>query len=192
MPSSLEEQVLSAHHEVLERFPNALLILVPHHPERFDRVAGLCNRDRLRCARRSRGDEYSGRTQVCIGDTMGELPALLGSADVAFIGGSLVKSGGHNMLEAAAQGVAVCFGPHVSNFASVSRILLEQGAARQVASEAELGDCVIDWFEAVNRRAEVGENGRRVVAVNRGALDRLIQLIPLTDPWPFETEAGLQ
>ena len=187
-----DEQVLFAHHRVLERFPSALLILAPRHPERFDRAVWLCKRERLRFARRSRGNEYSDRTQVYIADTMEELPVLLGSADVAFIGGSLVRTGGHNMLEAAAQGVAVCFGPHVFHFASVSRILLEHGAARQVASEAELGECVIGWFEDASRRAQVGENGRRVVAENRGALDRLTRLIPLTDPWPSKAVAGRQ
>jgi 3-deoxy-D-manno-octulosonic-acid transferase len=174
-----DEQVLFAHHTVLARFPNALLILVPRHPERFERVAGLCKRERFRLARRSRDTEYSDETQVYLGDTMGELPILLGSGDVAFIGGSLVKTGGHNMLEAAAQGVAVCFGPHVFNFAAISQLLIEQGAARQVASEAELADRVINWFADASRRAEVGENGRRVVAQNRGALERLIGLIPL-------------
>jgi 3-deoxy-D-manno-octulosonic-acid transferase len=110
---------------------------------------------------------------------MGELPILLGSADVAFIGGSLVETGGHNMLEAAAQGVAVCFGPHVFNFAAISRLLLEEGAARQVRDDAELADQVIAWFADASVRAAVGENGRRVVAANRGALERLIDLLPL-------------
>jgi 3-deoxy-D-manno-octulosonic-acid transferase len=174
-----DEQVLFAHHKVLASFPNALLILVPRHPERFERVAGLCKREQLRYARRSRPGEYSEETQVYLGDTMGELPLLLGLADVAFIGGSLVKTGGHNMLEASAQGVAVCFGPHVFNFAAISQLLLDEGAAIQVHSEAELGDCVNQWFGDASLRAEVGENGRRVVMDNRGALDRLLALLPL-------------
>jgi 3-deoxy-D-manno-octulosonic-acid transferase len=175
-----DELVLFAHHQVLARFPNALLILVPRHPERFERVGGLCKRERLRMARRSRSGEYDEGTQVYLGDTMGELPVLLGSADVAFIGGSLVKTGGHNMLEASAQGVAVCFGPHVFNFATISRMLIEQGAAREVQNDAELAAQVLAWFEDASARAEVGERGRRVVAQNRGALDRLMALLPLT------------
>jgi 3-deoxy-D-manno-octulosonic-acid transferase len=174
-----DERVLFAHLKVLHRFPDALLILVPRHPERFDRVAALCKRERLRLARRSRVGEYAPGTQVYLGDTMGELPLLLGSADVAFIGGSLVRTGGHNMLEAAAQGVAVCFGPHVFNFAAISALLLAQGAARQVDSEAALGDQVIDWFADASARAEVGERGRQVVLQNRGAVDRLRALIPI-------------
>jgi len=174
-----DELVLAAHRRVLGQFPNALLILVPRHPERFDRVASLCRRERLRLSRRSRHADYDHESQVYLGDTMGELPVLLGSADVAFIGGSLVNTGGHNMLEAAAQGVAVCFGPHVFNFAVISQMLIEAGAARQVNNEAELGDQVISWFADVSQRAEVGEKGRRVVAKNRGALKRLLDLIPL-------------
>jgi 3-deoxy-D-manno-octulosonic-acid transferase len=174
-----DERVLFAHRKVLSQFPNALLILVPRHPERFDRVAGLCKREQLRYSRRSRPGDYSEQTQVYLGDTMGELPLLLGLADVAFLGGSLVKVGGHNMLEASAQGVPVCFGPHVFNFAAISQLLVDEGAARQVESEAELGDCVIRWFGDASLRAEVGENGRRVVMQNRGALDRLLNLLPL-------------
>ena len=174
-----DELILFAHHQVLERFPHALLILVPRHPERFERVGGLCKRERLRLARRSHSGEYSDKTQVYLGDTMGELPVMLGSADVAFIGGSLVPTGGHNMLEAAAQGVAVCFGPHVFNFATISRLLIDEGAAVQVESETALAGQVVAWFEDASARAETGENGRRVVAQNRGALQRLVDLIPL-------------
>jgi len=174
-----DELVLFAHHRVLSRFPDALLVLVPRHPERFERVGGLCKREQLRMVRRSRGGEYGPDTQVYLGDTMGELPILLGSADVAFIGGSLVMTGGHNMLEASAQGVAVCFGPHVFNFAAISQLLIEEGAACQVENEAELARQVIAWFEDASARAEAGENGRRVVEKNRGALQRLIDLIPL-------------
>lgn len=174
-----DELVLQAHHKVLSSFPNALLILVPRHPERFERVAGLCKREHLKLARRSRHGSYGPRTQVYLGDTMGELPVVIGSADVAFIGGSLVPTGGHNMLEAAAQGVAVCFGPHVFNFAAISELLVAEGAARRVGDEVELAQQVIAWFRDASARAEAGENGRRVVRQNRGALARLIGLLPL-------------
>ena len=174
-----DELVLQAHHQVLSSFPNALLILVPRHPERFERVAGLCKREHLKLARRSRHGSYGTQTQVYLGDTMGELPVVIGSADVAFIGGSLVPTGGHNMLEAAAQGVAVCFGPHVFNFAAISELLVAEGAARRVGDEVELAQQVIAWFRDASARAEAGENGRRVVRQNRGALARLIGLLPL-------------
>lgn len=174
-----DEQVLFAHRRVLEDFPRALLILVPRHPERFDRVAALCRREQLTLARRSQPAGYDAQTQVYLADTMGELPVLMGSADVAFVGGSLVKTGGHNMLEASAQGVAVCFGPHVFNFAAISQMLIEAVAAVQVADQRELAAQLCRWFGDASARAEVGENGRRVVERNRGALRRLIDLIPL-------------
>ena len=174
-----DELVLQAHHQVLSSFPNALLTLAPRHPERFERVAGLCKREHLKLARRSRHGSYGTQTQVYLGDTMGELPVVIGSADVAFIGGSLVPTGGHNMLEAAAQGVAVCFGPHVFNFAAISELLVAEGAARRVGDEVELAQQVIAWFRDASARAEAGENGRRVVRQNRGALARLIGLLPL-------------
>ena len=174
-----DEQVLFAHHTVLTHFPDALLILVPRHPERFERVGGLCKRELFRLARRSRSGEYGPETQVYLGDTMGDLPLLLGSSDVAFIGGSLVKTGGHNMLEASAQGVAVCFGPHVFNFATISQMLIDEGAAVQVDGEAALAERVVAWFANASERAEFGERGRAVVAQNRGALKRLVDLIPL-------------
>lgn len=174
-----DELVLFAHRRILERVPDALLILVPRHPERFERVAGLCKRERFRLARRSEHGAYRTDSEVYLGDTMGELPILLGSSDVAFIGGSLVKTGGHNMLEASGQGVAVCFGPYVFNFAAISQLLTAEGAAVQIGGEVELADLVLAWFDDASRRAEVGENGRRVVAKNRGALERLLDLIPL-------------
>jgi 3-deoxy-D-manno-octulosonic-acid transferase len=174
-----DEQVLAAHRAVLARFPNALLILVPRHPERFDRVAALCRREGMTLARRSRGEPGSPDSAVYLGDTMGELPVLLGSVDVAYIGGSLVPIGGHNMLEASAQGVPVCFGPHLFNFSAISELLLEAGAARRVLDAAQLAEVVVAWFSDASARSEAGERGRRVVARNRGALERLLDLVPL-------------
>jgi 3-deoxy-D-manno-octulosonic-acid transferase len=179
-----DEQVLAAHRDVLARFPRALLILVPRHPERFDRVAALCRREGLALARRSCGEPGSPETRVYLGDTMGELPVMLGSADVAFIGGSLVPTGGHNMLEAAAQGVPVCFGPYLFNFSAISELLLEAGAARRVADAGQLAEVVAEWFGDASARSEAGERGRRVVARNRGALERLLELVPPVGPKP--------
>ena len=105
------------------------------------------------------------------------LLVLLGAADAAFIGGSLVPVGGHNMLEASAQGVAVVFGPHVFNFATISRLLLAEGAAEQVADVPALALLLGRWLGDASLRAVVGERGRRVVDANRGALDALWDLM---------------
>ena len=108
---------------------------------------------------------------------MGELPVLLGASDAAFIGGSLAPVGGHNMLEAAAQGVPVCFGPHTFNFGLISRMLVECGAAERVGNAAQLADLMERWLTDANGRAAAGEAGRQMVGRNRGALRRLYELI---------------
>lgn len=172
-----DEVMLAAHSRLLEALPEALLILVPRHPERFDRVAGQVSRAGFPLARRSAGEQPRADTQVYLGDTMGELPVLLGASDVAFIGGSLARVGGHNMLEAAAQGVPVCFGPHTFNFALISRMLLECGAAREVGDAEQLSALLLEWLGDASMRAAAGEAGRQMVERNRGALGRLYELL---------------
>jgi len=185
-----EEQVLEAHSQVLEALPSALLVLVPRHPERFDRVAGLCRRWGLTSLRRSAGEPPGAEIQVLVGDTMGELTLFLGAADAAFIGGSLVEVGGHNMLEASAQGVPVAFGPHVFNFAVIAELLREKGGAVQVADGAELGRVMARWLADASERSRIGEHGRRVVERNRGALERLFHLIQANLPKPSAPPAA--
>ena len=102
---------------------------------------------------------------------------FLAGADLAFVGGSLVPHGGHNVLEPAALGVPVLFGPHMFNFAAISALLLDAGAAVQVDTAGELGAIVASWLSDAQERSRYGENGRRVVEQNRGALDRLTALI---------------
>jgi 3-deoxy-D-manno-octulosonic-acid transferase len=172
-----DEIMLVAHARLLNALPEALLILVPRHPERFERVAGQIVRSGLQLARRSEGDLPGHDVQVYLGDTMGELPVLLGASDVAFFGGSLARVGGHNMLEAAAQGVPVCFGPHTFNFALISRMLLECGAALVVNDAEQLAEALRQWLGDASVRATAGEAGRHMVDRNRGALDRLYRLL---------------
>jgi 3-deoxy-D-manno-octulosonic-acid transferase len=108
---------------------------------------------------------------------MGELPIFLAAADLAFVGGSLIPHGGHNVLEPAALGVPVLFGPHMFNFAAISALLLDAQAAVRVDTVEELGSIVANWLTDAQERSRYGENGRRVVQQNRGALDRLMALI---------------
>lgn len=172
-----EEWVLDAHEQVLRALPGALLVLVPRHPERFDRVAQLVQRRRLAIRRRTERTPPSPATAVFLGDTMGELPIFLAAADAAFVGGSLVPVGGHNVLEPAAFGVPVAFGPHMFNFAQISGMLLAAGAAVQVDGADRLGETMQGWLGNASLRARVGENGRRVVEANRGALERVLGLV---------------
>ncbi|AUV87451.1 lipid IV(A) 3-deoxy-D-manno-octulosonic acid transferase [Vibrio campbellii] len=116
-----DEQVLEAHKKILESHPNALLVLVPRHPERFDNVFELCQKLGFEAARRTSRTEVTESTQVYLGDTMGEMLVLMGAADICFMGGSLVgdKVGGHNVLEPIALGLPVINGPTYFNFKDI-------------------------------------------------------------------------
>lgn len=171
-----DEQVLAAHRRVLATYPQALLILVPRHPQRFEQVATLCATEGMPCARRSRGEQPGDETRVYLGDTMGELPLMLGAADVAFVGGSLVGVGGHNLLEPAALGKPCLTGPAYFNFSDITRQLLEQKGAEVVADAEALGRSVNRLLgDGVGRRA-MGEQARAVVLLNQGALARTLSL----------------
>ena len=172
-----DELVLAAHRRILRVHANALLVLVPRHPERFERVASLCRKEGFNLARRSAGEQATQSTSVFLGDTMGELTLFIGAADVAFVGGSMVPVGGHNILEPAALGVPILFGPHMFNFLLISQMMLESGAAIQVETSEQLASGVIGWLGDASVRAEAGERGRQLVAENRGALNRLFALI---------------
>jgi len=172
-----EEQVLDAHARVRERFPDTLLVLVPRHPERFDRVAALVRRRGFVLARRSEAQICPAEAEVYLGDSMGELGWFFAAADVAFVGGSLVPTGGHNLLEPAAAGLPVLAGPHTFNFVEVTRLLVDQGAMRRVEDADELAEWLLRWLGDASERAHVGEQGLKVIEANRGAAARLIELV---------------
>ena len=169
-----ERQVMQAHQQMLKKIPNALLILVPRHPERFSSVAKEGRNAGLVLIRRSEGEVCSEATQIYLGDTMGEMLLFYSAADVAYVGGSLVPTGSHNMLEPAALGKPVLFGPHRFNFAEISQLLIDQGAAQEVTSASELADQLIQLLQQPERRQQMGAQGVRVVEQNRGALQRLL------------------
>lgn len=172
-----DEQVLDAHAVVRDTLSEALLVLVPRHPERFDRVADLCRQRGLTFSRRSHGGVASSRAAVLLGDTMGELLIFLGASDAAFVGGSLVPIGGHNVLEASAQGVAVVFGQHMFNFPVISKVLLERGAAVQINRGDDLGRLIAQWLSDATLRVRIGEAGRRAIETNRGALPAVLRML---------------
>jgi 3-deoxy-D-manno-octulosonic-acid transferase len=173
-----DEYVLAAHTALAARFPNQLLVLVPRHPERFGAVARLARKQGRRVALRSDGSgRVDSKVDVLIGDTMGELQLFYGAADVAFVGGSLVPTGGHNVLEAAAVGTPVVFGPHMHNFEEIARAVRDSGAGVQVNDPSQLAPAISDFLGNANRRFEAGEAGRRLIAQNRGAVERTLHLI---------------
>lgn len=172
-----EEQILDAYTVARARVPRLLLVLVPRHPERFDRVAALCAARGYTVVRRSEQRPCDAGTDVFLGDSMGELMLFYAAADIAFIGGSLVPTGGHNPLEPAALARPVLHGPHMFNFAEIDRRLREAGGSREVADAGALARAVADCLlEPAACRAS-GERARAFVAQNRGALERLLQII---------------
>ncbi|MFN2327414.1 MAG: lipid IV(A) 3-deoxy-D-manno-octulosonic acid transferase [Chromatocurvus sp.] len=168
-----DEAALSAFAALRRQEPDALLLLVPRHPERFDAVHALCTAAGWATCRRSLGESPGADTAVVVGDTVGELLLLLGAADVAFVGGSLVPHGGHNLLEPAALGVPVLSGESLFNFTAVRDLLLAGGALALVADAAELADVLCELAADDPRRREMGESGLRAVAANRGARARI-------------------
>ncbi|WP_426415771.1 lipid IV(A) 3-deoxy-D-manno-octulosonic acid transferase [Aestuariirhabdus sp. LZHN29] len=168
-----DEQVLSA---VAQLETPPLLVLVPRHPERFSSVAELLEKRGLVFARRSLGQQVVGDTRVVLADTMGEMLAFLGAADVAFIGGSLVPTGGHNMLEASALGVPVVSGPHLFNFKEISDQLLAAGAMLVVNDAAELSVKLGVLLGDEPERQRMGAAGIEVVEKNKGALQRQLEI----------------
>ena len=168
-----DEQLLQAHEQLLEERPDALLILVPRHPERFESVYRAIRRRDLAVARRSRSQSPRDGS-VYLADTMGELVMLFGAADVAFIGGSLIERGGHNPLEAAAWSLPVLSGPHIFNFTSVFERLESEQGMREVCDAASLTGALCELFADVEARTRMGHNARAVVAANRGAVERLV------------------
>ena len=183
-----DEQLLSAHARILERLPNALLILVPRHPDRFDTVAGLVENRGQSLARRSSG-QVVGEAQVYLGDTMGELMVMYGAADVAFVGGSLIERGGHNPLEPAAWGIPVITGPHVFNFSSVYDQLEQGKGVLRISDEGDLAGEVARLLADPGQAGTVGRAALAVVDANRGALERVVDGI-LSRLGPAEDSSG--
>ncbi|WP_095047272.1 lipid IV(A) 3-deoxy-D-manno-octulosonic acid transferase [Pseudomonas sp. Irchel s3h9] len=169
-----DEVILDAHRRLLTNHPNALLILVPRHPERFNSVFELCQREGFTTVRRSTGSNVDAQTSVLLGDTMGELLFLYALADSAFVGGSLVANGGHNLLEPAALAKPVISGPHLFNFLDIAAQLREAGALAEVDDAEGLAVEVQRLFELPRDAQRMADAGLAVMRRNQGALQRLL------------------
>jgi len=172
-----EEQVLFAHEHVRKQFPDALLVLAPRHPERFATVRSLLHRQGLNFVARTDGVPCTSDTEVYLGDTMGDVPMFYAAANVAFVGGSLVPVGGHNLLEPAALGRPVVTGPHLFHTQDIADKFEKLGASIAVNNAAQLGAAVIDLFANEAMATDIGNRGREIVQQNKGALDRLLKLL---------------
>ena len=174
-----EQALIEAHQRLREAFPDALLVLAPRHPTRFGEAAQTLAQAGLSFVRRSQ--EAASHAQapypVLLLDSLGELLDFYAAADVAFVGGSLVPVGGHNLLEPAALGVPILTGPHNFNSAEIARLLIARGAAEVVHNATELAGRLSALFADPAARGRMAAAGRDSVDGNRGALAKLLTLI---------------
>jgi 3-deoxy-D-manno-octulosonic-acid transferase len=172
-----EEQVLSAHRLLLEEIPDALLLLVPRHPERFDAVKSLLRKAEFEFVSRTDEAPCANDTQVFLGDTMGELPMFYAGSDIAFVGGTLVPVGGHNLLEPASLGLPIVTGPHLFNTQDIANMFSEVEAFVQVQDASELAGALKKLFRDSDEAEKMAAKARKILADNRGALKRLLNLM---------------
>ncbi|WP_321936447.1 lipid IV(A) 3-deoxy-D-manno-octulosonic acid transferase [Paraburkholderia sp. J8-2] len=184
-----EELVLQAFAAL--NVPDALLILVPRHPQRFDEVAALVERKNFKLERRSRwapaaaaaASAHEGvrvlpqDVSVLLGDSMGEMGAYYAASDLAFIGGSLLPLGGQNLIEACAVGVPVLIGPHVFNFTQATADATAAGAALQIQDPADLARALRELFSDKPRRVAMGAAAAAFASRHRGATARTVDVI---------------
>ena len=170
-----ESLALDTWQALRSEFPNLRLILVPRHKERFDDVAALVTSRGLTLQRRS--NDVRGDGDVLLLDTLGELGACWGLAEIAFVGGSLTQRGGQNMLEPAAFGAAVLFGPNTWNFRDIVEQLLARDAARVVRSADELTATVRTLLRDSAAVRDLGSRAREFVATQQGAAARTVELL---------------
>jgi 3-deoxy-D-manno-octulosonic-acid transferase len=174
--------VLAAHRVLLERHPDLLLVLVPRHPERFGDVRELIEKQAFSVISRTSGHPSDASTEVFLVDTMGEVPLFYAASDIAFVGGSLIPVGGHNLLEPAAQGRPIITGPHLFNAQEIADDFIAVDACKIVADSGELARSISYLIENPLEAQKMGRNGLMVLEQNRGTLERLLVLLePLLD-----------
>ncbi|MCP1291267.1 lipid IV(A) 3-deoxy-D-manno-octulosonic acid transferase [Chromobacterium sp. S0633] len=171
-----EALILDAWRAAAQALGDALLVLVPRHPERFGEAAALAESRGMKVQRRSDGAPVDAATQVWLGDSMGEAFAYFACGDLAFVGGSLLPLGCHNLIEPASVGVPVLFGPSIFNFKQAAALALAAGAARQVANAADLIGAVVELLGDERRRQAMRESALAFSGAHRGASQRMSAL----------------
>jgi 3-deoxy-D-manno-octulosonic-acid transferase len=172
-----DDALIDAWIECKQDVHDLLLILAPRHPERSDEIARDCERRQLFATRRSRGEVCSSLTDVFILDTIGELKTFYSASNIAFVGGSLIPHGGQNVLEPAAAGIPVFFGPHTANFKEITRGLIEREGAVQIQNTDEIAPLVIQLLQDGQYRSRLTQSATEFLAENRGAVERVVALI---------------
>lgn len=179
-----EQMLLDAHVELRKSVRDALLILVPRHPDRFSAVASMLQRRGVSFVARAAGVACVPETEVFLGNTMGEVPLFYAASDIAFVGGTLVPVGGHNLLEPAALGRPILTGPYLFNTEDIADMFSSVGASVLVHNNEELARTLQELFADPELARTIGRKGQDIVRQNRGALDRFLLLL---DPLMKET-----
>lgn len=174
-----DEIILQVFSELKRQFSTLLLILVPRHPERFEEVRKLCEAEGFNVKMRTWGESCGLDTAIYLADTMGELKMLYAASDVAFVGGSLVPVGGHNVIEPAAIGVPIVFGPYMSNFKEIGKGLLDVNGAIQCTDSDLLRQAIEKLLKNTQYRQEIAGNAKAFVLNSQGALGRIYGLLDL-------------
>lgn len=169
--------ILAAFTRIKKQQPDVLLVLVPRHPERFVSVAAQCEQAGWSVVKRSTNSVIDTKTDIVVGDTMGELFSFYGAADVAFVGGSLVPVGGHNLIEPAAWACPIISGPHLFNFSEVARLLKAKNALAITNTADDIAETVLRWLADAGLRKGFGVRARQVADENRGALQEVCELV---------------
>lgn len=171
-----DELIIAVYRELKQAHRDLILVLVPRHPERFLTVTKLLRKTAFNIECRSESRRDLTKTDIYLGDTMGELTLLYAAADIAFVGGSLVPHGGHNVLEPCALGVPVIFGPHMFNFLEISQLTRERGAGVEIRGRQDLKRIVNQLLGDPNLRFKMGEAGKILIEENKGALQKTLVL----------------
>ncbi len=172
-----EQLVLDAHKTLLKTHPHLVLLLVPRHPERFAQVAELIRRNHLSHVSRTSDRPLDASDHVFLGNTMGEMMMFYGASDIAFVAGSLVPIGGHNLLEPSALGLPIVFGPHYFNAPEIAELFISQAACRVVKDTDELASTVSELLRDRALVRELGDKASDIVERNRGSLSELLAVI---------------
>jgi 3-deoxy-D-manno-octulosonic-acid transferase len=174
-----EELLIDTYMSLKKEFSDLSMVLAPRHPERAGEVEELLNRKHLAYQRRSSPEPDK---PVLLLDTVGELSRLYGIGSLSFVGGSLVPTGGHNILEPAIYGVPVVFGPHMENFPEISVVVKERDGGVQVKDSEELVQVMGDLLRDPEKSHRMGKAGMQIIQENQGALKRTLELIDTIFP----------
>ncbi|HEV2247383.1 MAG TPA: hypothetical protein VGW37_12080, partial [Terriglobia bacterium] len=176
-----EPLVLEAWQSLRRKHPRALMVLAPRHPARFEEVAAMLQAQQVNTVRRTHLPENDeeicrrlSQAEILLLDTIGELAEIVGLADIVCIGGSLVPTGGHNIVEPAFWGKPILFGPHMHNFRDVANLFLRAGGAIQVADAQELGNAVLRLLDHPTDARRMGEKAKEVITQQAGAATRIL------------------